>query len=377
MPERRLATAPSIGSDAAPERPAGGGPPRASNRVRGYRRIGAHENFFLCSAICSAGKALGSDIDDLLFYAAHTGDLFTPLYAAEAGNPDNLPCDSGLTNYFFDPLAVKKAFAAMGRGCVYLSNAKIREDFRAAMDAVKASVDRGVPVVAWGMGNVITRSGTRHDPMGEGCLIGGYEGDTLLVNLYPGPERLPEGSVDADGYSAIEGGLDTALGLFFAGERLAGHDPRAVCQEAIRSIPLFLSLAPARGYEGRAYAFGQRAFEAWAQTLLDDRLVEGRNEAQLREAWWNLHGSPYCCVCTAAAWDFVGKAAETYSDMDIARRLLPLYGKLREGKDELWALAGGFWVPADVFATRGFRAGAAEILRRMGGVCAEILRAFA
>ncbi|MDD4774390.1 MAG: hypothetical protein PHZ09_12440, partial [Eubacteriales bacterium] len=48
---------------------AGGEVPRTSNRIRDYRRIQNWENYFLCSAICSAGKKLGSDIDDFHFYA--------------------------------------------------------------------------------------------------------------------------------------------------------------------------------------------------------------------------------------------------------------------------------------------------------------------
>lgn len=56
---------------------AGGEPPRTSNKIRNYRRIQLSENYFLCSAICSVGKSLGSEIDDYHFYANFTGDNFT------------------------------------------------------------------------------------------------------------------------------------------------------------------------------------------------------------------------------------------------------------------------------------------------------------
>ena len=93
----------AFASDVIADPFAGGEPPRTSNKIQDYRRIQNWENYFLCSAICSVGKKLGSDVDDFLFYANFTGDNFTYLYAAEKGNPENLPCDSGVTNYFFVP----------------------------------------------------------------------------------------------------------------------------------------------------------------------------------------------------------------------------------------------------------------------------------
>lgn len=238
----------AFASDVIADPFAGGEPPRTSNKIQDYRRIQNWENYFLCSAICSVGKKLGSDVDEFLFYANFTGDNFTYLYAAEKGNPDNLQCDSGVTNYFFVPQFVKKAYAAFGYDCIYLSNAQIKKDFRTVINAVKASVDNGVPVLAWGMGNVTMCDGSRYDPLPEGCLIGGYdEDDVLYVNLYPGQERLPEGTVDEYGYSAITNGLDTTKGLFFAGTKIEKMDMRQICQSAIDSIPAFLTLPPAEG----------------------------------------------------------------------------------------------------------------------------------
>ncbi len=86
----------------------GGRPPKASNKIEDYRKLQNWENYFICSAICSVGKKLGSDIDDFHFYANFTGDNFAYMYPAEKGNPDKLYCDSGLTSCFFLPQLVKK-----------------------------------------------------------------------------------------------------------------------------------------------------------------------------------------------------------------------------------------------------------------------------
>jgi hypothetical protein len=138
----------------------GGQPPCTSNRILNYRRLQNWENHFLASAICSVAVAVGADeqqlrtlgnekIDNgLHYFSAITGDMFCVLYSADQ------PCDSGLTNYFFMPQVVKKAFAAFGKDCIYLSNAQIKKDFRTAMTVIKTSIAQGIPVLSLGMGNV-------------------------------------------------------------------------------------------------------------------------------------------------------------------------------------------------------------------------------
>ncbi len=158
-----------------------------ANKITSYRRIENWENFSLDYALYSVGVSLGvTYANGFTPIAAVTGDLFTYLYS------DRKPCDSGLTNYFFLPDTVKKTYALFGYACDYLSNAAIRADMPTAMAKIRASIDRGIPVLAWGMGGVVFRDGTRYDPLGEGSLIGGYDGELLLVQLYPGAERLAE-----------------------------------------------------------------------------------------------------------------------------------------------------------------------------------------
>ena len=352
---------------------AGAESPRTTNKIKDYRKIQNWENYFLCSAICSVGLKLGSNIQDYKFYANMTGDNFTYLYSEKVGNPDNLQCDSGVTNSFFAPQFVKKAYAAFGYDCIYISNSEIRKDFRAVMNAIKASIDKDIPVLAWGIGNVTVDSGNRYDPLPEGSLIGGYdENDVLYVKLYCGQERLPEGSVDEYGYSAITNGLDTTKGLFFAGAKIEKPDLRQVYQDAIDSIPTFLTLPPTEGDDGM-YAFGKTAFETWAKTLETDEYFEGKTDEELSGICWNLHCAPYCCVCTSSAYDFFKNITEQYPDLEMAVKLLPLYKKMQDYKDEIWALHGGFYPPMEKFKTHEFRVQIAAILRKMGDVCDEIL----
>jgi AraC-like DNA-binding protein len=366
----------SYESDAIAKLLSGAESPRVSNKIKEYKKIENWQNYFLCSAICSVGLKLGSGIEDFHYYANFTGDNFTYLYSEKVGNPEGLQCDSGVTNYFFAPQFVKKAYAAFGYDCIYISNSEIKKDFRAVMNAIKTSVDKDIPVLAWGMGNVIYGNGKRIDPMGEGCLIGGYdENDALYVNLYCGQERLPQGSVDEYGYSTITNGLDTTKGLFFAGEKLPPTDMRQIYQSVTDSIPTFLTLPPTEGDSGM-YSFGKTAFETWAKTLETDEYFENKTDDELGGICWNMHCAPYCCVCTSSAYDFFKGAVEQYPDLAMAITLLPLYKKMQDYRQEIWTLHGEFFPPMEKFKTHEFRAQIANILRKMSGVCDEILMVY-
>ncbi len=60
----------------------------------------------------------------------------------------------------------------------------------------------------------------------------------------------------------------------------------------------------------------------------------------------------------------------------MAARLLPIYKKMQDYKQEIWELQGGFFPPMDRFRTLDFRKEIADILRKMGGLCDEILCVF-
>jgi len=366
----------SYESDSIEKLLAGAESPRVSNKIKEYKKIENWQNYFLCSGICSVGLKLGSGIEDYHYYANFTGDNFTYMYSEKIGNPEKLQCDSGITNYFFAPQFVKKAYAAFGYDCIYISNSEIKKNFKAVMNAIKTSIDKDKPVLAWGMGNVTMGSGNRLDPLPEGCLIGGYdENDVLYVNLYCGQERLPEGSVDEYGYSTITNGLDTTKGLFFAGEKLPPVASRQIYQSVIDSIPMFLTLPPTEG-EGGMFAFGKTAFEIWAKTLETNKYFESKTDEELNDILWNLHCAPYCCVCTSSAYDFFKNAVEQFPDLKMAVTLLPLYKKIQDYKDEIWALQDGFYPPMEKFKTHTFRAQIADILRKIGNVCDEILKTY-
>ncbi|MCL2445424.1 MAG: GyrI-like domain-containing protein [Oscillospiraceae bacterium] len=363
----------ALPSDTVADPFAGGEPPRTSNRITEYRRIQNWENYFLASAICSVAKLVGFDEEALTmfaenngnkgmhFFSAITGDMFTPMY----DTLDEKPADSGFTACFFAPQVIKRAFAAFGRDCTYLSAAYIKENLRTVTNAIKASIDKGIPVLAWGMGNVTLLNGNCCDLMPEGCLIGGYDGDTLHVNLYCGPERV---ETDDDGYTTSADGLLGSKGLFFVGEPIEKTPLPQIYREAIAAIPSLLTQPPAEGI-----LFGRAAFDLWADNLLDETNFTGKTEEELGGLIWSLHCKPYCNVCTSNADHFIRAAAP---EVEIAAKLLPLYERFFKCKDKIWKLSGGFYPPAKKFRQRKFRAKIAALLREMGAICGEILKVF-
>ncbi len=347
--------------------------------ITDYRRIWNWENFFLDSAIYSVGRSVGiSYADELQPVKAVTGDLFAYMYS------DVQPCDSGLTNYVFMPEAVERAYAMFGYGCVYLSRDAVNADLSAALAQIRASIDKGVPVLAWGCGGVVMRGGGEWNPLPEGCLIGGYEDNLLYVNLYPGEERLAETSaagrpgVDAYGYTAIdaEKALATSYGIFILGDKLAGQNETEWYSRFVRSIPGYLTMPERDGW-----LFGKAAFDKWCAVLLED--ANWQSEAMAEANCWDKHCSAYCALCTSIGLreggitPFMEKMAAALPDLPEAAAIVPLFARLQALNQRIWDTHGGFMPPAERLATRAFREELARILGEMGQICEEIAMVFA
>jgi len=359
-------------SDSIADPFAGGEPPRASNRILGCRPIMHWENYYLPSAICSVAKLAGFDEGALTmfdknngnkgthFFSAITGDMFTPMYESI----DEKPSDSGFTACFFAPQVIKRAYAAFGRKCIYLSAAYIEENLRAVINAVKASIDKGLPVLSWGWGNANVSFDDFSKPhdLTEGCFIGAYENDQLFVN---GPDWM---ALDGDGYSTTADGLSGSKGLFFVGEPIEKTPLREVCAEAFAAIPARLTLPPAEGV-----VFGKAAFDLWADTLLDESRFAGKTNEELKGLIWPLHCKAFCNVCTSNADHFVRAAAQ---ELEVAAKLLPLYERFYQCKDRIWKRSGGFEPPVKKFRKRKFRMKIAVLLREMGTICDEIAESY-
>jgi len=110
--------------------------------IKDYRRMENWENFFLDSAIYSVAEQMGVRYDNgFTPIAAETGDLFTFLYA------ENMPCDSGLSNYVIMPESVMRALESFGCQYEYLSKEQVGENIPMAVEKIRTAVDQGIPVL--------------------------------------------------------------------------------------------------------------------------------------------------------------------------------------------------------------------------------------
>ena len=345
-----------------------------TNRIKNYRRIGNWENFFFDSAVYSLAEFTGTAYDNgFTPIAAITGDLFAFMYA------DNLPCDSGLTNYVILPERAKKAFASFGWECDFISRDDILRDLPAAAARIRASIDRGLPVLAWGVGGVPGMP--EGMPMGEGALIGGYDDDVLLVHLYCGAERLPSESfggrpgVDADGYTAIPAAsaLAGSDGVFILTEKIPPTPAAEICRDVLAQMPRWLTMPPTGGRvsDTAQYSFGKAAFDRWAAVLRDDAAWQDCDEGVI----WDKHCSAFCALCTSiGAFDGDSRAVDWLRRAG-AVAILPHFCRMSEYFQEIWSLHGGFMPSAESMRQRSYRENIAAVLDKMGGCCDDILRA--
>jgi len=354
--------------------------------IKDYRRMENWENFFLDSAIYSVAEQMGVRYDNgFTPIAAETGDLFTFLYA------ENMPCDSGLSNYVIMPESVMRALESFGCQYEYLSKEQVGENIPMAVEKIRTAVDQGIPVLAWGVGGVPGMP--PEQPMGEGALIGGYddeEENILLVHLYCGAERLPAESfggrpgVDEDGYTAIP--AETALkgtdGLFIPKGKGTPPTPDIVYRDTILRIPTWMTLTPTGGRvsETDRYRFGKEAFRHWAAVLAAEQGWQNCDEEMI----WNKHCSAFCTLCTAIgsfgedsqAVDYLRRAAAACPSWLLAAELVPLYEKMSRLWQQIWEMQAGFMPVPENMQKQEYRRKIAAIIQKMGDCCDEILQIF-
>ena len=338
-----------------------------SNRITSIRRLwheNKSENFFLEGSLASVMQAIGErDEYNYWFFNALTGNGFVMLYHPEGGS-------YGLTS-LFKPEFVTRAFEACGYSSLYIDEAAIAANPETVMEAIKSSVDRGVPVITAGIGGVFSAGGDSLDEY-HPCwaVIGGYDGDDLLVNVFY--ENI---ETDEIGYVKAVGGLEKSKGIFILKEKVSDPDIEDIYRDIILSIPDKLSTSPEDGF-----AFGKDAYYKWAETLLDDSLFEdGFNS-------WDLFGSAWVVVATNGVFfrgDFVSNfmvdLLTELPDFTVAKDvynlyLIKMYGKINDFQRVFDPDMSRFCISDEQLKNRGIREEMAGYLREAGDIHDEIVK---
>jgi len=357
---------------------ASGGEPPRSKKIRKIRRLWHDlkcENFYLEGCFAAALKAAGDaqkarkkppteDTRKLplafeyTFLLTVSGTLFTQTWPGSSGM-------SAVLGHRIMP----HMFQRLGWSYLYIDRETVAAQPGLAMDAIKASIKRKIPVISCGIGNVQLRE-RYFDPLPEWCLIGGYDKQgRLLVNVYP-----EDAVTDKSGYVAIEDGLPGSDGLYILGEKQRKMDMAQVYEEAFRAIPSLITM-PA--YNGTS--FGQQAYYAWAGAMLDDANFADLNDDPHKCFLWDGYMQPWIVALTNECY------IRRFFDQVIAECGLPEAVKVREIYTRIHAdlfrmqeLHGGdFGANPEVIARREVREELAGILRHMGDLHSGLLALFA
>jgi len=226
--------------------------PKTANKIPNIRRLwhdDKSENFMLEGCLTAVMKAIGeSPKYDYPFFLLLSGGFFTQVYS------NTKVASSGSTAHF-DPDLVKNILDMCGYDYTYINKNTILAQSDVVMGAIKAAIDKGIPVMTKGIGTVP-----------EWSNIGGYGDDgVLLANVYL--EDIP---TDEHGYIEVKGGLSKSEGLFIIGEKIAAPEYNDVLMMALSSINDFITKPDADGF-----SFGQKAFNDWAD-MLEDKSVNPR-----------------------------------------------------------------------------------------------------
>lgn len=315
------------------------------------------ENYMFPSCMRSVMGALGEDKTfDFMFFTGATGDLFTQTWM----NPKWQYNDSFSNTCHHTLVPIKNAFAACGYDYEYISKSEIQKDKAKYTQKIVESIDRGVPVLTFGIVGPPVCS-----------IIFGYDenGDVLIGWSQFADE--PSSDTDtpyADNYFQKRNGLDNSDALIFIGEKRYTPSIADGIRNSIRNIPMFADLADADGLYSQQIVFGKRAFEAWADSLLDDSCF--KNEDMLASPM-DTYGSCVIQIGTNMHYieSYLDRAFELCPDISILiDNLRKAYKKVADALEKVTDFQGGYFFDADrnVLLSRDYRVKLAALVRELG-----------
>ena len=303
------------------------------------------QNYWFNGCMEYAMECLGEDIKtyDYWFFSNITGDSLTQLYSKDPNVTAWCPSCN-----VFDHAFARRAFDACGYEFEHVPG--VTDANRAGLlPRIKASIDRGVPVICRGGGKIY-----------EYANICGYDGDTLLLLV-----------CDKDAPQILPGKFTE---LVFIGAKKGRPAPAEVFKRTLMAIPAFLT-RPATS----AYSFGKQAFMDWAGSFQNgafDNVPASHINA------WNAHGTHLCMLGTnGCANDLLRRARETNPALaPQVDALAPLYNALSEIFHELayrdGGLRGGFNITPETIKDKAQMKVVSDAIMRAAAVCDDILRVF-
>jgi len=291
------------------------------------------ENYMFPSCMRSAMAALGEDTAfDFAFFAGVTGDFFTQTWRGPGWHYND-----SYSNVCKDTRApMQAAFDACGYEYDYVPREAIQSNKAKYVRRIVASIDRGAPVLTFGIVGPPVCS-----------IICGYAEDGELLigwSQFTGEvdeDKFPD-HVFSEDYFQVRGGLEESHGLVFIGGKKDRPSIAESLRQSIMNIPQWVQMPP----EGNI-VFGRAAYEAWADSLLRDELFadEGMLEGPL-----DTYMS--CVVLTGTNMHYMRRYLNRVMEQcpDLApriRKLRRLFKRMDRAFKRLTKLQGGFFFEKD------------------------------
>jgi len=312
------------------------------------------ENYMFPSCMRSAMAALGEDpAFDFAFFAGVTGDFFVQLW----GEPRWQYNDSYSSVCKDSRAPIQAAFDACGYEYEYVPRAEIQDNKAAWVRKIVASIDRGVPVLTFGIVG----------PPVCSILCGYAEDGEVLIgwSQFTGEVKEDEilDHVVSEHYFQVRNGLDESYALIFIGGKKERPSIAESLRQSILNIPKWVHLPP----DGRA-VFGRAAFEAWADSLLRDEDFAGED---MLAGPLDTYGS--CVVLTGTNMHYMQNYLHRVTEAcpDLApriKKLKRLFRRMNRSFKRLIKLQGGYFFEKDrkALLDRNFRVKLAAQVREVG-----------
>ena len=321
------------------------------------------ENYMFPSCMRSAMAALGEDpAFDFAFFAGVTGDFFLQLWCEPRWQYN----DSYSSVCKDAQLPIRAAFDACGHGYEYVGREAIQNDMGTCVRKIVASIDKGLPVLTFGIVGPPVCS-----------IICGYAEDgEVLIGWSQFTDEVKEDKildhVISENYFQVRDGLGESYGLIFIGGKKERPSIAESLRQSILNIPGWAAM-PTENSNDRQIRFGQAAFEAWADSLLCDE--DFTNEAMLEGP---LDTYQSCVVLTGTNMHYMQKyldrVAEQCPDMALrTRKLKRQFKSMNKAFQRLIKLQGGYFFQKDrkALLNRKLRVKLAEQVREVGRRYAE------
>lgn len=291
------------------------------------------ENYMFPSCMGSVMGALKEKSEmDFLYFAGVTGDLFSQIWI----EPKWQYNDSYSNVCKETQLPIKAAFDSCGYSYEYFYKDDIIRMKRECIQKIVDSIDKGLPVLTYGIvGPPVCSIICGYDENGE-VLIGWSQFTDERK------EDIPTDLVISENYFSKKNGLDRSEALIFFKRKDKIPDIAESIRLSILNIPVLASLTS----NDNIY-FGKNAFEQWAESLLCDEYF--KNEDMLANPL-DTYGSCVVSVGTNMYYiqEYLNRASKFCPDMQIIiESLKQAYKKEDEALQRLVEFQGGYFFEAN------------------------------